>query len=204
MKTVSYTRMEDATAEDYTLELPLKAGLKVRLVDDVLEMLERLRDASPGLQLTRYEHSLQSATRAHEDGADEELVVVALLHDIGDIIAPDNHSAVAAAVLQPYVSERTHWVVLHHGLFQGYYYFHHFGRDQNARDRYRDNPYYQDCVDFCAKYDQNSFDPAYQSKPLEFFEPMVRRLFARGPYAASRMADGGGLDPAAASEEAAG
>ena len=145
-----------------------------------------------------------SATRAHEDGADEELVVAALLHDIGDIIAPDNHSAVAAAVLQPYVSERTHWVVLHHGLFQGYYYFHHFDRDQNARDRYRGNPYYQDCVDFCAKYDQNSFDPAYQSKPLEFFEPMVRRLFARGPYAASRMADGGGLDPAAASEEAAG
>ena len=186
MKTVSYTRMEDGTAEDYAFEWSHADAMKLNLVPGVLELVERLKEVNPGLQVSRYEHSLQTATRAHEDGADEELVVAALLHDIGDTIAPDNHSALAASVLQPYVSERAHWVVLHHGLFQSYYYVHHLGRDRNARDRYRDNPYYQDCVDFCAKYDQNSFDPAYQSRPLEFFEPMVRRVFGREPFSGAK------------------
>ncbi len=104
-----------------------------------------------------------------------------VLHDIGDILAPANHSQVAAALLRPYVSERNAWIIEHHGLFQGYYYFHHIEKDRHARDRYCDHPHYQACVDFCEYWDQRSFDPKYCSKPLAYFEPMVRRLFARNP-----------------------
>ena len=121
-------------------------------------------------------HSLQSATRAESDGADKETVVCALLHDLGDVIAPDNHSEVIASILRPYISEKNHWVLKHHGLFQGYYYFHHIGGDRNARERYKDHPFYQDCVDFCEKWDQTSFDPDYPTQPLEYFEPMVRKV----------------------------
>ena len=103
-------------------------------------------------------------------------MVCALLHDIGDYLAPANHSEVAAVMLRPYVSERNYWIVKHHGLFQGYYYFHHYGQDRNARDRLKDHPYYQATVDFCEFYDQPSFDPEYAAEPLSHFEPMVRRV----------------------------
>ena len=106
---------------------------------------------------------------------------VALLHDIGDVLGPHNHSQLAAALLRPYVGEKNYWVVKYHGLFQGYYWMEHFDQDKNARDRYKDHPYYQDCVDFCANWDQCSFDPAYPTQPLEHFIPMVERLFARKP-----------------------
>jgi predicted HD phosphohydrolase len=124
---------------------------------------------------------LESATRAEADGADTETIVTALLHDIGDVIGTANHSEVAAALLKPYISEQNHWIVKHHGLFQGYYYFDLYGKDRNARDRYADSPYYEATVRFCAEWDQNCFDPAYPRKPLEYFEPMVREIFARPP-----------------------
>ena len=135
-----------------------------------------------GYQVDRYTHSLQSATRAESDGADEETVVCALLHDLGDVIAPDNHSEVIASILRPYISEKNHWVLKHHGLFQGYYYFHHMGGDRNARERYKDHPFYQDCVDFCEKWDQTSFDPDYPTLPLEYFKPMVRKVLTAPKY----------------------
>jgi predicted HD phosphohydrolase len=121
---------------------------------------------------------LQSATRAHRDDAGEEMVVAALLHDIGDTIAPYNHSQLAAAMLKPYVSPQVHWIIKHHGVFQGYYFNHHLGGDRNARDRFRGHPWYEDCVYFCHTYDQNSFDPDYDTLPITFFEPMVERIFA--------------------------
>ncbi len=133
-------------------------------------------DEPSGYKITRLEHSLQTATRAHRAGEDEEMVVCALLHDIGDVLAPANHSQAAAAVLRPFVSEKNYWIVKHHGLFQGYYFFHHHGGDRNARDRHRDHPYYSATADFCANYDQVSFDPDYEWEPLEVFEPMVRRV----------------------------
>ncbi|NNL47787.1 MAG: HD domain-containing protein, partial [Acidimicrobiia bacterium] len=114
---------------------------------------------------------------AHRAGEDEEFVVACLLHDVGDILAPANHSEVAAAVMRPYVSERTYWIIRHHGLFQAFYYYHHFGKDRNERDRFKDHEWYQDTIDFCENYDQNCFDPDYESEPLEFFEPMLRRFF---------------------------
>ena len=178
MQTVSFTRMADGTSEDYALLAQRHERLRDNVPDALFGLLEAMRDDRPGYQVDRYTHSLQTASRAYRDGADEETVVCALLHDVGDMLAPDNHSAAAAAILRPFVSERNHWVVLHHGLFQGYYYFHHHGLDRNARDRYRDHPHYQACVDFCEHWDQQSFDPNYPTLPLTHFEPMVRRVFA--------------------------
>ena len=184
--TVSFTSMAAGTREDYELLERLEAQFASSTADRVLEQLKGLAGSLAGYKVDRLEHSLQSATRAYRDGADEEMVVAALLHDIGDLLAPHNHSEMAAAVLRPYVSERTYWVVRQHGLFQSYYYAHHTGGDRNARDRYIDHPWYQDAVDFCHRWDQSSFDPEYDSLPLEFFEPMVRRVFAREPFRAGR------------------
>jgi predicted HD phosphohydrolase len=105
------------------------------------------------------------------------MVVAALLHDIGDMLAPLSHSEMAAAVLRPFVTEKTYWIIKHHGMFQMFYYAHHRGGDRNVRDRFMDHPWYADTVRFCEEYDQNCFDPEYCHEPLEFFEPMVRRLF---------------------------
>ena len=176
MESVSFTRMADGTAEEYTFLTPLYEKCRNGVSDRLLELLKAMKGDKLGYQVDRYTHSLQSATRAESDGADEETVVCALLHDLGDVIAPDNHSEVIASILRPYISEKNHWVLKHHGLFQGYYYFHHIGGDRNARERYKDHPFYQDCVDFCEKWDQTSFDPDYPTQPLEYFEPMVRKV----------------------------
>ena len=176
MKSVSFTRMADGTAEEYAFLTHLYEKCRNGVSDRLLELLKSMKGDKLGYQVDRYTHSLQSATRAESDGADEETVVCALLHDLGDVIAPDNHSEVIASILRPYISEKNHWVLKHHGLFQGYYYFHHIKVDRNARERYKDHPFYQDCVDFCEKWDQTSFDPDYPTQPLEYFEPMVRKL----------------------------
>jgi predicted HD phosphohydrolase len=180
--TVSFDKMEDVTLEDLALVETVEREYARGLADRVLEQLRRLQEEITPLKVDRLEHSLQTATRAHRDGADEEMVVAALVHDIGDLLAPYNHCEVGAAILRPYVSDRTYWVVKYHGLFQAYYYAHLNGGDRHARDRFKDHPYYQDCVDFCAKWDMPAFDPRFESLPLEFFEPMVRRLFAREPF----------------------
>ena len=176
MESVSFTRMADGTAEEYAFLNPLYEKCRNGVSDRLLELLKAMKGDKLGYKVDRYTHSLQSATRAESDGADEETVVCALLHDLGDVIAPDNHSEVIASILRPYISEKNHWVLKHHGLFQGYYYFHHIGGDRNARERYKDHPFYQDCVDFCEKWDQTSFDPDYPTQPLEYFEPMVRKV----------------------------
>ncbi len=183
---VSFTSMAAGTKEDYEMLERLEAEFAASTADRVLEQLRGLAGSLGGYKVDRLEHSLQSATRAYRDDADEEMVVAALLHDIGDLLSPHNHSELAAAVLRPYVSERTYWIVREHGLFQSYYYAHHFGGDRNARDRFIDHPWYQDTVDFCERWDQSSFDPEYESLPLEFFEPMVRRIFAREPFSMGR------------------
>ena len=110
------------------------------------------------------------------------MVVATLLHDIGDELAPMNHSQYAASILRPYVSEKTHWIIEKHGLFQTYYSAEHLGGDKNARERYKDHKYYQATIDFCENYDQCSFDPDYKSMTLKEFEPMVKKIFARDPF----------------------
>lgn len=183
--TVSFTRMDEGTREEYQLLDRHYKKLENELADNVLGALDRLSGDKLGYQIDRYQHSLQTATRAQRDGADEETVVVALLHDIGDVLAPWNHSDLAAAILQPYVSADNHWLVQHHGIFQGYYYFHHTGGDRFARERFRGHPMFERTAQFCERWDQVSFDPQYDTLPISAFEPMVRRLFARAPFATS-------------------
>jgi len=184
MDTIDFTQMKDGTRAEYQLLGTLcDAHIQANLADGVLSLLKAMEGPMLGYKIDRYQHSLQTATRAQAEGADEETVVCALLHDIGDSIAPENHSAVAAAILRPYISEKNHWIVAHHGVFQGYYFFHHIGRNRDARERYREHVHFQACAAFCENWDQNSFDPNYETAPLSAFEPAVRRLFARSPQA---------------------
>ncbi|WP_419915458.1 HD domain-containing protein [Candidatus Poriferisodalis sp.] len=177
---VSWTAMEHGTADDYAfLDSQHYAHVRTGLVDNLLNILQCLRGPTLGYPIDRYDHSLQSATRALRNGESTDLVAAALLHDIGDAFAPENHSAAGAAVLQPYVDERTHWVIAHHGLFQGYYYFHHLGGDRDAREQYRDSPHYDACLDFCENYDQNCFDPKYPNLAADDFRPLLDEVFSR-------------------------
>ena len=180
--TVSFRRMQDGTREDYLLLDESERQYSASLAERVLESLMKLDHSLYGYPVSRLEHSLQVATRALRDGADEEMIVAALIHDVGDELAPYNHAEFAAAILRPYVRAQVTWIVAQHGLFQTYYYVHHFGGDRHARDRLRDHPWYADCVHFCAAWDQCSFDPDYPSEKLAFFEPLIRRIFARPPH----------------------
>ena len=182
MKTVEFINMADGTAEDYQFLHEQEQEYMVSLPDRLISALEVLEHSFSGYKVSRLEHSLQSATRAYEAEEPEEMVVAALLHDIGDGLAPASHSEMAAAILRPYVSERVYWIIRHHGLFQMYYYGHFFDMDRNARDMHKDHKWYQDTVDFCEKYDQNCFDPDYESKPLSFFRPMIERVFAKQKF----------------------
>lgn len=178
---VSFTSMDQGTQADYDLILDFETKAATALADRVLDWMRSMDGDSP-YRISRLEHCLQTATRAERDGADDETVVCALLHDIGDVLGPANHSQIAAALLRPYVSEKNYWIVNHHGLFQGYYFFHYWGMDRNGRDKFRDHEYYQACADFCANWDQTSFDPDYDTLPLEHFEDRVRALFAKDPH----------------------
>ena len=182
MKKVSFTEMKHGTKEDYLFLDKHEKSFASKTADRIIKFMSELTETLEGYQISRLEHSLQSATRALRAGENEEMIVAALLHDIGDELAPMNHSEYAAAILKPYVSEKTHWIVQKHGEFQAYYYAHHLGGDRNKRDKYKDHQYYQATIDFCEKYDQGSFDPNSQSLPLEHFAPMLRRIFSRKPY----------------------
>ena len=174
--------MADGTVDQYErIERLYRSYTGEALVPHLTTVFRLLEGPTLGYPIDRARHSRQSATRVLRNGEPDEFVVAALLHDIGDVLAPENHSAVAAAVIAPYVSEETEWVVRHHGLFQGYYYFHHFGDDRFARDRYAESPHYDRCVDFCASYDQNCFDPDYDDLPFEDFLPLANEVFARPP-----------------------
>ena len=176
---VSFHRMEDGTREDYELLDRIERNRALHLPGTILAALLRMDQSLDGLPISRLEHSLQTATRAQRDGADEELILAALIHDVGDELAPYNHSEIAAAIIRPYVREEVTWIVQQHGLFQNYYYAHHLRGDRNACDSFRDHPWYQACKDFCARWDQCSFDPNYSSEPLSSFESLVRRIFTR-------------------------
>ena len=179
-QTVEFVHMADGTREDYQLLRTISEVNPIPVAENILGLLTDLGGHAGGFKVDRLEHSLQVATRAMRDGADEEMICVALLHDIGDMHAPQNHSGFAAEVLKPYISDGNYWLVKHHGLFQGYYYYHHFDRDRNARDKYRGHPMFEATTEFCEKWDQTSFDPDYDTAPLDEFVPMVHRLVANG------------------------
>ena len=182
MSKVSFKEMKKGTKEDYLLLDSHEKEFIQNTPDRIMNFLSTMKETLEGYQISRLEHSLQTATRALNDGASDEMIVAALLHDIGDDLAPLNHAEYAAAVLKPYVSEKTHWIIEKHGIFQMYYYAHHLGGNKNARDKYKGHKYFQATVDFCEKWDQKSFDPNYKSLKLKDFEPYIRKVFSRTPY----------------------
>ncbi len=174
----AFHRMADGTAADWQIIMRQHEPFARALPDRVLSHLRLLGGDFGGFSVDRLTHSLQTATLALRHGRDEEYVVCALLHDIGDTLCPHNHPDVAAAILKPFVSERNHWIVQNHGIFQGYYFWHLIGGDRNARDRYRDHAWFDDAAEFCELYDQRAFDPRAETLPLADFEPMLRRVLA--------------------------
>ena len=198
---VSFTQMKDGTRDDYQmlhkLEEPYHRGTAKRLL---AELARQGNETLEGYKITRLEHALQSATRARRDGASSDWVVAALLHDIGDGLAPQNHDKFAAEILRPFMPEEITWVVEHHGIFQMYYYAHHLGWDRELRQKYAGNPYYQTCVDFCERWDQSSFDPEYPMDPLDSFAAEVQAVFARKAWDETVIAasQARGLPPVAA------
>lgn len=191
MEQVKFTAMENGDRQDYDLLCESFAEYGSELPKRILDSLATLKTAYEGYQISRYEHSLQTATRAYRNQESEEMIVAALIHDIGGTLAPYNHGNLAAAMLKPYVSEKVCWVVKHHDIFMKYYWGHFRGLNRDEREQYRDYPYYQATVDFCHNYDQNSFDPNYDNLPLEFFEPMVNRIFAQPRHHSPFLKEGG-------------
>jgi predicted HD phosphohydrolase len=174
----SFRTMEASTHEDWQIIGQAAAHFGQGLPGRILSHLQALQGDCGGFVVDRLEHSLQTATRAMQDGRDEEYVVCALLHDMGDLLGPNNHADIAAAVLKPFVSEQNHWMVEKHAIFQGYYFFHHLGLDRNLREQFRGQPWFDYTEEFCAKYDGPAFDPDYRSAPLTEFEPLVRKVLA--------------------------
>ncbi len=179
MAKAGFHAMTEGTAQDWAVIGAAAKPFNSAHADRLLATLRSLGDEEGGFAVNRLEHSLQTATRAMRDGRDDEYVVCALMHDIGDLMGPANHAEIGAMIMKPYVSEANHWMMDKHGVFQGYYFFHHLGLDRDMRDQYRGHPHFEYAAQFCHLYDQNSFDPAYESAPLETFEPMLRRVVAR-------------------------
>jgi len=170
----TFTTFEESTQEEWAeimRQIPVTQGMAG---ENTLVQLELLARDHGGFPVSRLEHSLQTAARAENDGRDEEYILCALLHDIGDTLSPYNHPAIAAAIVKPFVSEANHWMVEHHGIFQGYYFWHHIGLDRDTREQYRESPYFDYTEEFCAKYDQTAFDPDYTSPTLDHYEPLIR------------------------------
>ncbi len=173
-----FTRMDESTKEDWAVIVPEAMKMAKALPDRVIAHLRLLDGDFGGFPVDRFTHSLQTATLALKDGRDEEYIVCALLHDIGDTLGSYNHPDIAAAILKPFVSEANHWMVQNHGIFQGYNFFHHIGLDRNMRDAFKDHPFYEHTAEFVALYDNPAFDPKGETLPIETFEPMVRRVMA--------------------------
>lgn len=190
-ETVSFTAMKDGTREEYALLARLEKPFLALTADRVLDELRRADEVTlEGYKILRLTHGLQSATRAMRDGADIDWVVGALLHDIGDGLAPQNHDRMSAEVIRPFVRWDVAWVVEHHGIFQMLYYAHHYGWDRDACERFRDHPCFESCAEFCERWDQSSFDPDYPTEPLSRFEPMLHEVFGRKAYAPEVLREG--------------
>jgi predicted HD phosphohydrolase len=174
-----FHHMKDGTAEDWQIILGEIKDFAAGLPDRIMTHLRLLDGDFGGFPVDRLTHCLQTATLAHKDGRDDEYVVCALLHDIGDTLGTFNHADVAAVLLQPFISEENHWIIKHHGIFQGYYFFHYIGLDRDQHKQFEDHPFYAATREFIDKYDAPAFDPDAETYPLEFFEPIVRRVMAQ-------------------------
>jgi len=176
--TKSFRRMDESTAEQWGVIGTESFKNQGRVADRVLSMLESLADITDGFAVDQLTHCLQTATRAERAGADDEVVIASLCHDIGKAVSVPNHPRIAAEILKPYVRDDVYWMILVHQDFQGRHYYHHFGGDPNARDQYQGHAAYELAERFADEWDQAAFDPDYDTLPLEHFEPRVRELFA--------------------------
>jgi predicted HD phosphohydrolase len=174
-----FRSMTEGTRDDWELIGGELQRFAENLPDRLIAHLRLLAGDHGGFPIDRLEHCLQTATRAYQAGREEEYVVCALLHDIGDTLGPHNHADIAATVVQPFVSEENHWIVKHHGIFQGYYFFHFIGLNRDMREKFRGHPYFEKTEEFCRLFDQVAFDPHFKSMPLEAFRPMLQRTFER-------------------------
>ena len=177
--TETFTRMDTSTAEQWAVIGKETAENQPRVAENALAMLRSLADVTDGFAVDQLAHSLQTATRAERAGADEEVVFASLLHDVGKAVSVPNHPEIAAAILKPYVRSDVYHMIRAHQDFQGRHYYHHFGADPDARERYRGEPWYALAEQFADEWDQTAFDPDYDTLPLEHFEPLVRERFAR-------------------------
>ncbi|MGH9212145.1 MAG: HD domain-containing protein [Acidimicrobiales bacterium] len=185
----AFHAMTEGTQQDWGIIATEAVNFARALPDRVLTHLRLLGGDYGGFAVDRLEHSLQTATRAHRADRDDEYVFCALVHDIGDTLGPLNHADVAAAIVKPFVSEKNHWMVEKHAIFQGYYFFHHLGLDRDMRDQFQGHEWFDDTAGFCADFDQPAFDPGYDTLPLEHFEPLVRQVMSspkRSIYVADR------------------
>jgi predicted HD phosphohydrolase len=189
MDRMHYRRMDEGTDEDFAILRQVHEQTLHDLPDRLFAMLRELQ-GDTAYNITRYDHCLQAATRALRDGRDDEYVAVALLHDVAEALGPFNHGEIIAAILKPFIGRDNHFMLVQHGLFQTYFYGAHMGLDPNARDIYKSDPAYEQTVEFCAKYDEISFDPDYRNEPLSTFEPIVRRLLQKRWVAPSQMKPG--------------
>ncbi len=178
---VEFTRLDQAKKSDFDVIFPNLREQHATLPDRVLSYLLGLKGPKLGLKIDRLEHSLQTATRAYKDNASDEKILCALLHDIGDSLAPDNHGAFAAEILKPFVSDENYNIVKYHPEFQGYFFFDKIGENPNIRDRHKGKDWFSAAHDFCELWDMPAFDPKYKSKPLEFFVPIVKKIFSGNP-----------------------
>ena len=178
MSATSFTAMDVSTAEQWAVIGAETAQNQPRVAERVLGLLRSLADITDGFATDQLTHCLQTATRAERDGADDEVVVASLCHDIGKAISVPGHPQIAAAILQPYVRPEVHTMIRVHQDFQGRHYYQHFGADPDAREQYRGEPWFDLAARFADEWDQLSFDPAYDTEPLEHFEPLVNEVFA--------------------------
>lgn len=178
-RVVKFRQMKDGTKEEYEMLEELETEFARGLPGRIMDLLAGLEHSLSGYSISRLEHSLISATMAERDKADKDWIAAALIHDIGDTLAPYNHDSVASAIGAPYLREECTWVLKTHGIFQMVYYAHHMGKDRYAREKYKDHKYYDTAVDFCERWDQSAFDPDYEYRPLEHFRPLVEDVFTR-------------------------
>jgi predicted HD phosphohydrolase len=178
LKRATFTDMRNSTEEDWKIILEDFRSYAAQLPARVIAHLKLLEGDTGGFAVDRLTHSLQTATLAHRDGKDDEYVVCALLHDIGDTLGSYNHPDIAAAILKPFVSKENFEMVEKHGMFQAYYFFHHLGMDRNLRDQFKGQAVYERTLEFCEKYDAPAFDPGHDHLPLSFFEPMLYKVLS--------------------------
>ena len=175
----SFKSFTESTKEDWAIIIGEQRTFVSGLPDRILNHLRLLEGDYGGFPIDRFQHCLQTAERAADAGESDEYVVCALLHDIGDTLGSYNHADVAAAMLQPFISEANHWMIKHHAIFQGYNFFHHLGMDRNMRDKFKNSEHYEHTERFVAKYDNLAFDPSHPELSLKLFAPMVRQLMAQ-------------------------